>query len=195
MGFKERTYSMLLVSGAEQFNAAMGGLLAAASFSSVITVGSVNAAARKLGERSFDCVLINAPLVDDPGIRFALDCSARTSMPVLLLIKSEQHNDIAARVTPQGVFTLAKPVSRASMTQGLRWMVAARERMRRFEKKMVPLEEKAEEIRLVNRAKWLLISELKMTEPDAHHYIEKRAMDQCISKKEIAKDIIKIYSC
>ena len=195
MGLKERTYSMLLLSRAESFNAAMGGLLAAASFSSVITVGSVSAAARKLTERNFDCVLVNAPLVDDPGIRFAIDCSARTSMPVLLLIKSEQHNDIAARVTPHGIFTLSKPVSRASMTQGLRWMTAARERLRRFEKKMVPLEDKMEELRLVNRAKWLLISELKMTESDAHHYIEKQAMDQCVSKKEVAKDIIKIYSC
>ena len=59
---------------------------------------------------------------------------------------------------------------------------------------MVPLEDKMEEMRLVNRAKWLLISELKMTEGDAHHYIEKRAMDLCVSKKEVAKDIIKIYS-
>ena len=191
MGLKERTYSILLVSGAESFNAALSGLLATASFSSITMVDSVSAAARK----SFDCVLINAPLVDDPGIRFAIDCSSRTSMSVLLLIKSEQHNEIAARVTPQGGFTLAKPVSRTSMLQGLRWMVATRERLRRFEKKMIPLEDKVEEMRLVNRAKWLLISELKMTEDDAHHYIEKRAMDLCVSKKEVAKDIIKIYSC
>ena len=195
MGLKERTYSILLVSGAESFNAALSGLLATASFSSITMVDSVSAAARKIVERSFDCVLINAPLVDDPGIRFAIDCSARTSMSVLLLIKSEQHNEIAARVTPQGVFTLAKPVSRTSMLQGLRWMVATRERLRRFEKKMIPLEDKVEEMRLVNRAKWLLISELKMTEDDAHHYIEKREMDLCVSKKEVAKDIIKIYSC
>ena len=179
MGLKERTYSILLVSGAESFNAALSGLLATASFSSITMVDSVSAAARKIAERSFDCVLINAPLVDDPGIRFAIDCTARTSMSVLLLIKSEQHNEIAARVTPQGVFTL----------------VATRERLRRFEKKMIPLEDKVEEMRLVNRAKWLLISELKMTEDDAHHYIEKRAMDLCVSKKEVAKDIIKIYSC
>ena len=190
MGLKERTYSILLVSGAESFNAALSGLLATGSFSSITMVDSVSAAARKIAERSFDCVLINAPLVDDPGIRFAIDC-----MSVLLLIKSEQHNEIAARVTPQGVFTLAKPVSRTSMLQGLRWMVATRERLRRFEKKMIPLEDKVEEMRLVNRAKWLLISELKMTEDDAHHYIEKRAMDLCVSKKEVAKDIIKIYSC
>ena len=50
-----------------------------------------------------------------------------------------------------------------------------------------------DEIHLVNRAKWILISELKMTEPDAHRYIEKQAMDRCVSKKTIAEDIIKTY--
>ena len=49
------------------------------------------------------------------------------------------------------------------------------------------------EIRIVNRAKWLLISELKMTEPDAHRYIEKQAMDACVSRKQIAEEIIKTY--
>ena len=50
------------------------------------------------------------------------------------------------------------------------------------------------EIRLVNRAKWLLINELKMDEPKAHHYIEKLAMDMCITKRQAAEDIINTYS-
>ena len=50
-----------------------------------------------------------------------------------------------------------------------------------------------EEIRLVNRAKWLLIDELKMSEPDTHRYIEKQAMDLCVSKREVAEEIIKTY--
>ena len=50
-----------------------------------------------------------------------------------------------------------------------------------------------EEIRAVNRAKWLLISEINMDEPEAHRYIEKQAMDRCVSKKEIAEEIIKTY--
>ena len=49
------------------------------------------------------------------------------------------------------------------------------------------------EIRLVNKAKWILISELKMNEPDAHHYIEKQAMDRCITKQTIAEEIIQTY--
>ena len=56
------------------------------------------------------------------------------------------------------------------------------------------MDEKMEEIRLVNRAKWLLIEKLTMTESDAHRYIEKQAMDQCVSRREIAKGIIQTYT-
>ena len=50
-----------------------------------------------------------------------------------------------------------------------------------------------EEIRIVNRAKWLLISELKMSEEDAHRYIEKQAMDRCITRRAMAESIIRTY--
>lgn len=76
----------------------------------------------------------------------------------------------------------------------LGWMASARERLRRAEKKTISIEEKMEEIRIVNRAKWLLISEIKMDEPNAHRYIEKQAMDRCVSKRAIAEEIIRTYS-
>lgn len=79
------------------------------------------------------------------------------------------------------------------MLLALDWLTSARERLRQTEKKVLSVEEKIDEIRLVNRAKWLLISELKMTEPDAHRYIEKQAMDRCVQKRRIAEEIIKTY--
>ena len=50
-----------------------------------------------------------------------------------------------------------------------------------------------EEIRIVNRAKLLLIEQLKMTEKEAHRYIEKHAMDRCVTRRDIAEKIISIY--
>ena len=47
-----------------------------------------------------------------------------------------------------------------------------------------------QEIRLVNRAKWLLITEKGMTEEDAHRCIEKLAMNNCITKSAAAQAII-----
>ena len=52
---------------------------------------------------------------------------------------------------------------------------------------------KIEEIRLVDRAKCLLIQYLDMTEPEAHRAIEKEAMDRRVTRKEIAKEIVSRY--
>ena len=73
-------------------------------------------------------------------------------------------------------------------------LLSAREKLRKTEKKTLSIEEKMEEIRIVNRAKWILIRELKLDEPEAHRYIEKQAMDRCISKRIVAEEIIKTYS-
>ena len=59
--------------------------------------------------------------------------------------------------------------------------------------KQATVEEKIKEIRLVNRAKWLLIECLNMTEAEAHRYIEKQAMDLRFSRREAAESIIKTY--
>ena len=73
-------------------------------------------------------------------------------------------------------------------------LLSAREKLRKTEKKTLSIEEKMEEIRIVNRAKWLLIGELKLDESEAHRYIEKQAMDRCVSKRVVAEEIIKTYS-
>ena len=90
--------------------------------------------------------------------------------------------------------TLPKPTSSQMVAQCLRGLCATRERLRKVEERHTSVDEKIEEIRLVNRAKWLLISELNMSEPDAHRYIEKQAMDRGLSKRNIAEDIIKTYT-
>ena len=113
---------------------------------------------------------------------------------VLLLLKSDAYEQINAKVQPHGVFTLLVPTPVQTLKQGLKWMAATRERLRKMEKKAMTIEEKMEEIRQVNRAKWILIKQLKMTEEEAHHHIEKQAMDRCCSKKEIARSIIMTYS-
>lgn len=135
----------------------------------------------------------DSPLPDDAGIRFAIDLGNAKGTVVLLCVRAELHDVIRERVSEYGVFTLSKPLSRPVLSLALNWMASTRERLRKLEKKTLSVEEKMEEIRLVNRAKWLLISELKMDEPQAHHYIEKQAMDRCISKKEVAEEIIKTY--
>ncbi len=194
MSLKERVYSTLVVSAAENFNSALTTLLPESTYDPVLTVSSVSAAKRAIAERVFDFVMINSPLPDDPGTRFAIDACASKGTVVLLLVRSDIHAEMYDKVVEHGVFTLPKPTSKPTIAQALSWMASARERLRKLEKKTLSIEEKMEEIRLVNRAKWLLISQLQMSEPDAHRHIEKQAMDLCISKKAVAENILQAYS-
>lgn len=194
MSLKERCYNILIVSATDSFTSAIGELLSESKYSPIHKVTSISVAKRMIAERSYDFVIINSPLQDDAGTRFAIDTCTLKQTAVLLLVKADIHAAIHDKVAEHGVFTLPKPTSKSILTQALYWMESMRERLRQFEKKSLSIEEKMVEIRIVNKAKWLLISELKMSEADAHRYIEKQAMDQCITKRSIAEDIIKTYS-
>lgn len=193
MGLQERVYSVLIVSASEKFQNALRSLLPESAYSPIVTVASVGAAERARNGQDFDLVFVNSP-PDDAGIRFAIDCCHTGGTVVLLFVAAALYDSIQSRVEKHGVFVLPRPVPRDAILRGLNWMTAARERLRSYEKKVQPVEEKMEEIRLVNRAKWLLIRELKMSEPDAHHYITHQAMDRCCSKRAVAEEIIRLYT-
>lgn len=194
MSLKEQVYSVLVISAAEGFNDALTALLPEARYSPVQFATNVGAARRTLAERAFDIVIINSPLPDETGMRFAIDASNSKETVVLLMIRAELQEEVFDRVAEHGVFVLSKPTAKPIITTALSWLSSARERLRKTEKKTLSIEEKMEEIRIVNRAKWLLISELKFDEPGAHRYIEKQAMDRCVSRKVIAEEIITTYS-
>ena len=193
MDLKEQFYSVLVVSSSEAFNNALSALLPAFRYDPVRYVSGIGAAKRILNEREFDFVIINSPLPDGAGTDLAIDCSNSGGGVALMIVHAGTLEGIRSKVTEHGVFTIVKPLSTQLFSTALDWMASARERLRKFEKKTLSFEEKMQEIRLVNRAKWLLISELKMEEPQAHRYIEKQAMDRCITRKEVAEEIINTY--
>ena len=190
LAYQERCYSVLVVCGVQKFLDALMPMLPETEYSPVCIAANAAAARRELLRRSFDFIIINAPLPDEFGTRFAIDASQCPGSVVLLLVRAEVYEQTNAKVLSQGIFTLAKPTPAQTLQQSLKWMAAARERMRRLEKRASTVEEKMEEIRLVNRAKWLLIETYHMSEPDAHRCIEKQAMDRCTSRKEIAQEIL-----
>ena len=58
----ERVYSVLLVSAAQNLNAAICELLPASVFTPVLTVSDVSAARRALARRAYDIVIVNSPV-------------------------------------------------------------------------------------------------------------------------------------
>ena len=193
MVFQDRVYSVLIVTASDRFKNSIMPLLPMTDYWPVQTASSVAEARRWLADTEFDIVLINTPLPDDFGMHLAIDICTGSGAGVLLLVKNDHYNEIYSKVVRYGVITLSKPTNRQMVAQNLRILCATRERIRQMQAKQATVEEKIKEIRLVNRAKWLLIECLNMTEAEAHRYIEKQAMDLRISKREAAENIIKTY--
>lgn len=194
MALREVRYSVLIVSASGKFNTSLASLLPESSFLPVITETDASSARRRLAEMHPDIVIINTPLPDDFGTSLALDVCENSGIAVLLFVKSEHYTELSTRLSPFGVLVLSRPTTAQMITQSLQLLCGTRERLRRMEQKTASVEEKMKEIRIINRAKCLLIEQLKMTEKEAHRYIEKRAMDTCATRYSIAEEIISAYS-
>ena len=188
-------YSLLLVSASKPFNEWILSLFSAGhDGTSPITVENrINAARRTLAERPYDLVIIHAPLPDGFGTRLAVDTCLNSEAGVMLFVARELYEEICAKVLSSGVIVAEKPTDARTLERDLNILRAVRERLRTLEKKRASVEEKIEEIRLINRAKWLLIERLGMKEADAHRYIAKQSMDQRVSRRKIAENILLTY--
>ena len=184
---------VLVVSAGTQAYDYIRELLPPGEYDPVTHAANAGEAKRLLLGSDYDIIIINTPLPDEFGTRLAQDICQHSAAGVLLLVKAEHFPDIDGRLTPQGVLVLSKPMSTQLFTQSLRLLCGTRERLRGLEKKNATIEEKMEEIRLVNRAKWLLIERLGMTEAEAHRYIEKKAMDTRRDRAEVAQEILDSY--
>lgn len=191
--FSEHTYSVLVVSAGEKFNNSLSKLLPGNQYWPLMFVKTVEDARRIFFDKGFDIVIINAPLPDDFGSRFAADVCDRSEAGVLLLVGGEFYDEIFYKTIDHGVMTMAKPITESSLRQALGFICASSARIKRIMQKQDTVNDKIEEMRIVNRAKWLLIDHAHMTEPDAHRFIEKKAMDERCSKRTVAERIISQY--
>ena len=188
---------VLIVAAAEKSAAMLSDLLCSGGTSRperIVICISASEARRRILESDFDLVLINAPLPDELGHDLALDIARSTTSGVLLLVKNDLADSVSARVEEDGVFVVPKPLSRPLFYQALRLVNAARMRVFGLQKENRKLLQKIEDIRLIDRAKCVLIATLGMTEPQAHAYIEKQAMNRRVTKREISESILKTYT-
>lgn len=148
--------------------------------------------ARRLGG-GFELIIINAPLPDEMGIELACDLAGRSHAGMILLVKRDIFSEIAGKAERHGVLTVAKPFSRQLFRQILSLSLATNARITGLEQENRRLQNRIDDMKIINRAKWTLTQYLQMSEDQAHHYIEKQAMDMRLPVREIAESIIKMY--
>lgn len=150
-------------------------------------------ARRLLLEQDFDLVVINTPLKDETGENLAKHIAAKGISQVILIVSCTFFEEMTAVLEDFGVLTVAKPLNKAMFWSALKLAKSAHCRLKKMQAENTRLKQKIEDIRLIDRAKCLLISYLNMNEGQAHRYIEKQAMDMRQSKRAIAEEILKTY--
>jgi response regulator NasT len=185
--------SALIVSGIEKETVFFTEMLNAASVDKIVVLQSCGEARRFLLERDFDLVIVNAPLRDESGERLSRHIASKSASQVILVVKSEFFDAVAAVCEDDGVLTVSKPVDTAVFWPALILAKSAQSRIKRMQLENAKLKQKIEDIRIIDRAKWVIISYMNLSEKEAHRFIEKQAMDLRTTKREIAERILKTY--
>ena len=156
----------------------------------IVTALSGAEARRMLLDSEYELVVINTPLPDEFGHDLAIFAAHETTASVMLIAKAEISDQVAEKTEQDGVLVVAKPLNRTLVFQSLRLLAATRKRLTELRSENQRLQRQIEDIRLIDRAKCILIECMGMTEPEAHSYIEKQAMDNRLTKRVVAQNVL-----
>lgn len=187
------TVRALLVSGSEAQTQRISALLTRARIVPFDHADSACQALEQFDAGGIDGVLIAEPIAGSSGQELALQLKKRHCMAVLLLAAPEHADAAAALLEQSGVLVLPSDAPESLIVQTIRLLAAVRIQLEQMQHKTEKLEAKVADIRIINRAKLLLVQHLQMTETEAHKYIEKQAMDTSMRRRTIAENIIRTY--
>lgn len=172
---------------------ALAQLLEGIGITSVPLFDCAEAAKKEMETIDPDFVIINSPLSDDSGVGLGLFAVENTLAATIIFVDKDFDRNVIKGVEERGILVMKKPLSPDKVLSVIKYISALRYNVKSIRDENMALRAKLEETRIVDRAKLLLIQYLRMSEADAHRYIEKKAMNHRVSKSVIAKEIINTY--
>ncbi len=185
--------SLLLITGSQETAAHFAAFLPADRFAPELNVCSPLEAPYVLDDTVYDVVVIDGTVPSDTGTALGTKAAENGVSGVLMLAAEDRFDAVSAYAASHGFMVLKSPVDPSLLKQSLGMMATISDRLHALESRAQSLQAKMDEMRLVNRAKLLLIQRFKMTEKQAHRFIEKNAMDRCVTRRAVAETIIRTY--
>ncbi len=185
--------SALIVSNSDQNVESIAKLLKMISCKNISTVKTCGDARRMTLENSYDLYIINSPINNESGENLVKDLILDDVCQVIFIVKTDIYDYMSGLVEDLGVITISKPLTKNMLWMALKLSKASHARLSKIKKQNDKLSRRIDDIKTVDRAKYILISHLNMNETEAHKYIEKKAMDTRVSRREIAESILRTY--
>ncbi len=183
----------LIVSAGASSNEYISARLTELGYARPLIVPSGAEARRRMLESDFELIVVNSPLPDEFGHELCATAVEKTDAGVVLLVKAAAAEQLLTPMSEQGVLLVSKPFSNTLFLQAIHMAAASNHRLQYLRQENNRMQEKLAQVRLVSRAKCCLIQQEKMTEMEAHRYIEKTAMDTRRDRAEVAQEILDSY--
>jgi response regulator NasT len=135
------------------------------------------------------CILdIKMPIMD--GLAAAEKIAGGRIAPVVILTAFSQR-DLVERARAAGAMAyLVKPFQKSDLVPAIEIALSRFAELKALESEVANLADRLETRKLVERAKGKLMAAFEMTEPDAFKWIQRAAMDNRMTMKEVADRII-----
>ncbi|GAA1989477.1 response regulator [Terrabacter lapilli] len=131
---------------------------------------------------------VKMPVLD--GLSAAEQLHEAKLCPVIMLTAFSQ-TELVERARDAGVMAyIVKPFTADDLRPAIDIATSRWQELKALEAEIADLGERLETRKLVDRAKGVLMSQLKLTEADAFRWIQKTAMDRRLGMKEVAEAVI-----
>jgi two-component system, response regulator PdtaR len=148
------------------------------------------AAIRLASERRPDLVIMDIKMPGMDGLTAAERIVSEELSAVLILTAFSQR-DLVQRAADAGAIAyLVKPFQKSDLVPAIEIALARHAELAAVRKETQDLTQQLETRKLVDRAKGRLMDSSGMTEADAFRHIQKRAMDERRSMRDVAEEIL-----
>jgi response regulator NasT len=136
-----------------------------------------------------DLVVMDIKMPKLDGIS-AAEKIAELKIPVVLLTAFSQ-SDLVARAAEAGAMAyVTKPFKPTDLLPAIQIALSRHEELVSLEAEIADLSDRLETRKLMDRAKGLLHSKMKLSEPESFRWIQKASMDRRLTMAQVAKAVI-----
>jgi len=137
-----------------------------------------------------DLVICDIKMPKMDGIAAAAQIAEKRIAPVVILTAFSQR-DLIERARDAGAMAyLVKPFQKRDLLPAIEMATSRFAEIRALESEVTNLRERLEARKLIERAKGVLMTEHRMTEPEAFRWIQRAAMDNRTSMRAVAELVL-----
>jgi len=136
-----------------------------------------------------DLVVMDVKMPKLDGISAAEKIS-ELKIPVVLLTAFSDAELVSRAAQAGAMAYVTKPFKPTDLMPAIQIAISRHEELTSLESEIADLSERLETRKLMDRAKGLLQSKMKLSEPDAFRWIQKASMDRRLTMAQVAKAVI-----